>query len=109
MTQAAIVSGSVPGSASTLATFVTSIAIWFQVSFAGLQDCRAPETTRLLSAERLGHGVGRTLLDALPGGQAALQQQRRHHQPGDHDRKRYAHRARQCMDEGVVRVSDAPL
>src|SRR4051794_13630158 len=79
ITQAAIVSGSVPGSTSRLVTFFTSIAIAVQVL---LRDCRTGEirpqsaggTSRAgsLRAERLRDGLGVDLFGrAPPCGRAA--------------------------------------
>src|SRR3954453_16909627 len=82
ITQAAIVSGSVPGSVSTLATFVTSIAIGSQVL---LRAYRAAETTGLLSAERLGYGVWLARRDPRAARHAAAQEERGQHQADDHD------------------------
>src|SRR3954470_13440865 len=85
ITHAAIVSGSVPGSVSTLATFVTSIAICSQILLS--QD-RAAEIRRLLRAERFRYSLGLDVLGAVPlasGEAAALDQEPGRHHAHDND------------------------
>src|SRR3954447_18300261 len=81
ITHAAIVSGSVPGSVSTLATFVTSIAIGSRVL---LSAYRAAETTGLLCAERLGYGLGLASGNPRTAWHTAAQEQRGNDQADDH-------------------------